>query len=155
MISDHRKYGRYWFLAMCENQDGRHLTFLYVCYRYPLWTRYLKNCFTNRLQFRFMMSYHLKDGRYWFWAICLNQDGRHQTFEIYVLSKIMLVNAISLKPFPQSTSNLKFVFILSIRQVLLILGHLLKPKWPLSWFKKWLQFQVWTWYLKYHFINWL
>ena len=39
----------------------------------------------------------------------------------------MLVNAISLKPFPQSTSNLKFVFILSIGQMLLILGHLLKP----------------------------
>ena len=28
----------------------------------------------------------------------------------------MLVNAISLKPFPQSTSNLKFVFTLSIGQ---------------------------------------
>ena len=25
-----------------------------------------------------MMSYYLKDGRYWFWAICLNQDGRHR-----------------------------------------------------------------------------
>ena len=37
----------------------------------------------------------------------------------------MLVNAISLKPFPQSTSNLKFVFILSIGHILLILGHLL------------------------------
>ena len=24
------------------------------------------------------MSYHLKDGHYWFWAICLNQDGRHR-----------------------------------------------------------------------------
>ena len=36
----------------------------------------------------------------------------------------MLVNAISLKPFPQSTSNLKFVFILIIGQMLLILGHL-------------------------------
>ena len=60
-----------------------------------------------------------------FWNIC-------------TVVKIMLVNAISLKPFPQSTSNLKFVFILSIGQVLLILGHLLKPRWPLSWFKKWL-----------------
>ena len=60
-----------------------------------------------------------------FWNIC-------------TVVKIMLVNAISLKPFPLSTSNLKFVFILSIGQVLLILGHLLKPRWPLSWFKKWL-----------------
>ena len=48
----------------------------------------------------------------------------------------MLVNAISLKPFPQSTSNLKFVFILIIGQMLLILGHLLKPRWLPSLFKK-------------------
>ena len=30
-----------------------------------------------------MMSYHLKDGRYWFWAIYENQDGRHRTFYMY------------------------------------------------------------------------
>ena len=30
-----------------------------------------------------MMSYHLKDGRCWFWAICLNQDGCYWTFKIY------------------------------------------------------------------------
>ena len=42
----------------------------------------------------------------------------------------MLVNTISLKPFPQSTAILKFVFMLSIGQMLLIFGHLLKPRWP-------------------------
>ena len=45
----------------------------------------------------------------------------------------MLVNAISLKPFPQLTSDLKIVFILSRGRTLLILGHLLKPRWtPLN-----------------------
>ena len=151
-----------------------------------------------------MMSFHLKDGRYWFCSICLNQDGRHWTFKILVLLKVMLVNAKSgvkksknfhlspgqvhqnfylsfyqitcpcegkinyqwifylstghwvkiyacpvwnstcpghqdkwffypckcLKPFPQLTSDLKFFFILSRGQMLLILGHLLKPRWP-------------------------
>ena len=48
----------------------------------------------------------------------------------------MLVKAISLEPFPQSTINLKFVFILSVGQMLLILGHLLKPRWPPSLFNK-------------------
>ena len=36
----------------------------------------------------------------------------------------MLVNAIFLKPFPQLTSNFKFVFILFVGQMLLILGHI-------------------------------
>ena len=40
----------------------------------------------------------------------------------------MLVNAISLKPFPQLTSDLKIVFILSRGRMLFILGHLLKPR---------------------------
>ena len=42
----------------------------------------------------------------------------------------MLVNPISLKPFHQSTSNLKFVFIMSRGRTLLILAHLLKTRWP-------------------------
>ena len=128
------------------------------------------------------MSYHLKDRRYWFWTICSNQDGRHKTLEIYLLSKVIyacecdiskavsqisfkleicfsyyqenrrfdfgpsvknkiaenfwkcllwttLVKAVSLEPFPQSTSNLKFVLILSRGQTLLTLGHLLKTRW--------------------------
>ena len=25
-----------------------------------------------------MISNYLKDGHYWFWAICLNQDGRNR-----------------------------------------------------------------------------
>ena len=42
------------------------------------------------------------------------------------------MNAISLEPHPQLTSNLKFVFILSRGQTLYILGHLLKTRWPPS-----------------------
>ena len=44
----------------------------------------------------------------------------------------MLVNAISLKLFPQSTSNLNFVFISSKGWTLLILGPLLKTRWQPS-----------------------
>ena len=44
----------------------------------------------------------------------------------------MLVNAISLEPFPQLTLNLKFVFKLSRGLRLLILGHLLQTSWPPS-----------------------
>ena len=50
-----------------------------------------------------------------------------------------LVNAISLEPFPQSTSN--FVFILSRGRTLLTLGHLLKTRWPPSNF---LNCMLWT-----------
>ena len=39
-----------------------------------------------------------------FWAICLKQDGGHQTVKIYAID-IPLVNAISLESFHQSTSN--------------------------------------------------
>ena len=53
----------------------------------------------------------------------------------------MLVNAISLEPLLQLTSNLKFVFILSRRQMLYILGHLLKTRWPPSNF---LKCMLWT-----------
>ena len=47
-----------------------------------MWTQYLYNGFTNRLQVWSMKSYHLKDRLYWFWAICYNQDGRHWTLKI-------------------------------------------------------------------------
>ena len=53
----------------------------------------------------------------------------------------MLVNAISLEPLPQLTSNLKFVFILSRGQTLYILGHLLKTRLPPSTF---LKCMLWT-----------
>ena len=52
-----------------------------------------------------------------------------------------LVNAISLEPYPLSTSNFKFVFILSRGRTLLILGHLLKTKWLPSNF---LKCMLWT-----------
>ena len=35
-----------------------------------LWTRYLKNHFTNWLQIWFMMSYYLKERHFWFWPFC-------------------------------------------------------------------------------------
>ena len=51
------------------------------------------------------------------------------------------MNAISLEPHPQLTSNLKFVFILSRGQTLYILGHVLKTRWPPSNF---LKCMLWT-----------
>ena len=47
---------------------------------------------------------------------------------MYCLKLYMLVNVISLKPFPQLTSNFKFVFILSRGRTLLILGPYTKNK---------------------------
>ena len=67
-------------------------------------------------------SFHLNDGRYRFKAIELLKY-------MYCLKLYMLVNAISLKPFHKSTSNLKLVFIMSRGRTLLIFGHLLKTRW--------------------------
>ena len=66
-----------------------------------------------------------------------------------------LVKAIYLEPFPQSTSYLKFVFILSRRRTLLTLGHLLKTRWSPSNFLKCVLHRqaLWTRYLWNHFTN--
>ena len=181
IIVDHLKYGRYWFLAMCENQDGRHLVNAISLEPLNQSTSHLVYDVISPKGWTLLILGHVQKLRWppLNFLICMlytplvnaiSLEPRNQStsdlvydvippkgrtllilghllktrwpllnfWNICTVVKIMLVNAIYLKPFPQSTSNLKFVFILSIGQVVLILGHLLKPRWPLSWFKKWL-----------------
>ena len=62
--------------------------------------------------------------------MCKNQNGHHQTFKLY--AKDTPVNALSLEPLNQSTSNLVYDVIPPKGWTLSILGHVQKLRWPLS-----------------------
>ena len=93
-----------------------------------LWTQYLKNRFTNRLQFWNMTSDHRKYRRYWFWAMCENKDGAIELFNMYAIDtpceRDILRTALPI--------NFKFgLWCHTIyRTDTIDLGHVQKLRWP-------------------------
>ena len=84
-----------------------------------------------------MLSYLLNDGLYRLWAICSNQDGRHQTFKIYLLLKVIYACERDIFEVDWGNNFKQNLFSFSLEDGhYQFLGHLLKRRWlPSNFFK--------------------